>query len=1247
MNCKNTVMLAVGSIEVQKNSQTRRQSEGLLLSLNGYGGFKARKSSRNASEDSAHDDDGILRSHSFSSVSLLKNGVTATAAVPAVPAVSAIPAISSVPELSSSFGSNADTPNGSAASQLRTNSRDVSDNLKSCKSAADMPKKSASGERKSSTTRLFRSVSLSSRKHQKDQTGKEGRDRTSSGISDSEKPDVLIERNSENLEGKENGVLKNEKIKEELREMESKLCEMTAKLHNAELENENLKSLLSSNFNGPVRTSMEGIVEEAFGLEVPGQNKTVIYPSKVEENTTETIIEASGYAVHLNHTNTCKECDKLKETTIKALVESVALRKYVRQLSEALSGGDQAKKSILETLEEKLISAQTEKEVALEELAHVIEQRNQIVSERDRALEEWGKAATKWESTLDQVDCLMKELNKVKSSREDMVFQIEKAETRMKEEMDSREKLLEDFANLNEQLNSTERERIDSTNEHDHITKYRLEREEILQKTKAQLIKAQQRCLELDAKLTAITEKSESSRKERDHAREQWGNSLKEKKKLRREMVAVVLARDEAIQKCFSTAEKLDKLKEDYNRLLNRLARTGIASSDSVSTCSSKECHFCSSQDWSGSLQDLQQLEGKEVTSQLNQDDPLESIKIARVLCHGRAYIAVMEVDKALGAAKNIQIYDEIVSINDMPVNENDQNLVRSVLDGATSSITLVLRRQTTNCQLTFDVELKFPKKSKTGLGFECGLYVKENSFGVAASSDSRSLDVGDYINKVNGKHLDKIISSSLDKVTKKTAGEKVKFNITRTIRSSSHSHEPKDKIIKHVNNRTSDTSDVVFRRLHGNSSRSGTKDSNRLSLISNDSSVSMRSRDSRLSAASSLGSMVSNADSCFADSSSDHSGSLLHSTPVYQGERQRIPTAIYVPSDAPLETATAGATSEDDRPSSELLSSDPKENETDEMKLKAFPLGPMGRKCCSTTVLRTGSPEVISDYGLTRTQSTITAIRIDEEDAWFGLERTGRFGTQETLAACGINARVMRIEKQIFQSLGLEVTGGNLVGIYVKELADDSVCREVGLEVGDRLFKLNSYDFTRATLDYATRIVRLLSSCTYVRIEAESDEYYEEVLKQTPYDSVFVRTVKPYKAMSPDELSFTVGETLHIINTRANYDQAKQLWKWVAMRKDGKNIDEGLVPCMGSLPQHVDSSASQVIPKLEAESVEDFGSDDGGAPMKRGGSERRSFLQRYRKIRKRDSRDPLGSNADMTGGSCKVVYYEILSKLT
>lgn len=58
-----------------------------------------------------------------------------------------------------------------------------------------------------------------------------------------------------------------------------------------------------------------------------------------------------------------------------------------------------------------------------------------------------------------------------------------------------------------------------------------------------------------------------------------------------------------------------------------------------------------------------------------------------------------------------------------------------------------------------------------------------------------------------------------------------------------------------------------------------------------------------------------------------------------------------------------------------------------------------------------------------------------------------------------------MRLEKEMYHSLGLEVEGGNLVGIYVKELTDDSVCKTAGLQVGDRLIKVS--DFLRLHYSY------------------------------------------------------------------------------------------------------------------------------------------------------------------------------------
>ena len=52
---------------------------------------------------------------------------------------------------------------------------------------------------------------------------------------------------------------------------------------------------------------------------------------------------------------------------------------------------------------------------------------------------------------------------------------------------------------------------------------------------------------------------------------------------------------------------------------------------------------------------------------------------------------------------------------------------------------------------------------------------------------------------------------------------------------------------------------------------------------------------------------------------------------------------------------------------------------------------------------------------------------------------------------------RVMRLEKRPLDGLGLEVSGGYRVGIYVIELQDNSVCKAAGLQVGDRLLKVRA----------------------------------------------------------------------------------------------------------------------------------------------------------------------------------------------
>lgn len=50
-----------------------------------------------------------------------------------------------------------------------------------------------------------------------------------------------------------------------------------------------------------------------------------------------------------------------------------------------------------------------------------------------------------------------------------------------------------------------------------------------------------------------------------------------------------------------------------------------------------------------------------------------------------------------------------------------------------------------------------------------------------------------------------------------------------------------------------------------------------------------------------------------------------------------------------------------------------------------------------------------------------------------------------------------MRFEKRSLDGLGVEVSGGYRVGIYVIELQENSICKAVGLQVGDRLLKVKN----------------------------------------------------------------------------------------------------------------------------------------------------------------------------------------------
>ena len=81
------------------------------------------------------------------------------------------------------------------------------------------------------------------------------------------------------------------------------------------------------------------------------------------------------------------------------------------------------------------------------------------------------------------------------------------------------------------------------------------------------------------------------------------------------------------------------------------------------------------------------------------------------------------------------------------------------------------------------------------------------------------------------------------------------------------------------------------------------------------------------------------------------------------------------------------------------------------------------------------------------------------------------------------------------------------------------------------------------------------------------------------------------------------------------------------------------------SIPEHVESAVlSQTLQRFESESEEQM-SDDAPSTLKRTSTERRSIIQRYRKLMRRESRD-FPNNTDENGENSPMRHDDSLGRL-
>ncbi|XP_015793036.1 tight junction protein ZO-1 [Tetranychus urticae] len=172
---------------------------------------------------------------------------------------------------------------------------------------------------------------------------------------------------------------------------------------------------------------------------------------------------------------------------------------------------------------------------------------------------------------------------------------------------------------------------------------------------------------------------------------------------------------------------------------------------------------------------------------------------------------------------------------------------------------------------------------------------------------------------------------------------------------------------------------------------------------------------------------------------------------------------------------------------------------------------------------------------------------------------KQGAYGEDETLNMRRTNIssepRLISFKKEGF--VGIRLTGGNQVGIFVCAIKPGSPASLKGLQTGDKLLKVNAKEMRGLTKEEA--VIFLLSVQDQVDLIVQyCKEEYEEILATQKGDSFYVRTHFKYDGSSKGEFDFQRGEIFHVIDTLHN----GVVGSWLAFRVNGKSdVQKGIIP--------------------------------------------------------------------------------------
>ncbi|NWZ68762.1 ZO3 protein, partial [Acrocephalus arundinaceus] len=158
----------------------------------------------------------------------------------------------------------------------------------------------------------------------------------------------------------------------------------------------------------------------------------------------------------------------------------------------------------------------------------------------------------------------------------------------------------------------------------------------------------------------------------------------------------------------------------------------------------------------------------------------------------------------------------------------------------------------------------------------------------------------------------------------------------------------------------------------------------------------------------------------------------------------------------------------------------------------------------------------------------------------------------------CSTNSRVVRFVKA--KSVGLRLTGGNDVGIFVSSVQEGSLADIQGIREGDQILQVNDTSFQNLTREEAVEYLMALRPGEEVTLWTQSkQDIYRKMISSNVGDSFYIRTHFDFEKDTPSGLSFVRGDVVHVLDTM--YQGRLGSWLAVRMGRDLQEQEKGIIP--------------------------------------------------------------------------------------